>query len=49
MVEQVNPEDKEFSLTYAKLQEELEAALSQLGQLPVEELLEQRYQRFRKY
>ena len=48
-VEQVIPEEKEFSLTYAKLQEELEAALSQLGQLPVEELLEQRYQRFRKY
>ena len=49
VVEQVIPEEKEFSLTYAKLQEELEAALSQLGQLPVEELLEQRYQRFRKY
>ena len=49
VVEQVSPEEKEFSLTYAKLQEELEAALSQLGQLPVEELLEQRYQRFRKY
>ena len=46
VVEQVIPEEKEFSLTYAKLQEELEAALSQLGQLPVEELLEQRYQRF---
>ena len=49
VVEQVIPEEKEFSLTYAKLQEELEAALSQLGQLPVEELLEQRYQRFRKF
>ena len=49
VVEQVIPEEKEFSLTYAKLQEALEAALSQLGQLPVEELLEQRYQRFRKY
>ena len=49
VVEQVIPEEKEFSLTYAMLQEALEAALSQLGQLPVEELLEQRYQRFRKY
>ena len=31
VVEQVIPEEKEFSLTYAKLQEELEAALSPAG------------------
>ena len=49
MVEQVIPEEKEFSQTYAHIQEELEAALEQLSALPVEELLEQRYQRFRKF
>ena len=49
VVEQVIPEEKEFSQTYAHIQEELEAALEQLSALPVEELLEQRYQRFRKF
>lgn len=49
VVEQVIPEEKEFSQTYAHIQEELEATLEQLSSLPVEELLEQRYQRFRKF
>ena len=49
VVEQVIPEEKDFTQTYAHLKEELEGTLSQLKALPVEELLEQRYQRFRKY
>ena len=49
VVEQVIPEEKEFSQTYAHIQEKLEATLEQLSALPVEELLEQRYQRFRKF
>lgn len=49
VVEQVIPEEKDFSLTYSHIQEELETTLSQLEKLPVEELLEQRYQRFRKF
>ena len=49
VVEQVIPEEKEFSLTYSHIQDELETTLSQLEKLPVEELLEQRYQRFRKF
>ena len=49
VVEQVIPEEKEVSQTYAHIQEELEATLEQLSALPVEELLEQRYQRFRKF
>ena len=49
VVEQVIPEEKEFSQTYAHIQEELEATLEQLSALSVEELLEQRYQRFRKF
>lgn len=49
VVEQVILEEKDFSLTYSHIQEELETTLSQLEKLPVEELLEQRYQRFRKF
>ena len=49
VVEQVIAEEKDFSQTYQHIQTELEAALSQLEQLPVEELLAQRYQRFRKF
>ena len=49
VVEQVIAEEKDFSQTYQHIQTELAAALSQLGQLPVEELLEQRYQRFRRF
>ena len=49
VVEQVIPEEKDFSQTYSCLKEQLESTLSQLCALPVEELLEQRYQRFRKF
>ena len=49
VVEQVFPEDKDFAETYRQIQEELERLLPELQALPVEELLEQRYQRFRKY
>lgn len=49
VVEQVFPEDKDFSETYRQIQEELERLLPELQALPVEELLEKRYQRFRKY
>ena len=49
MVEQVFPEDKDFAETYRQIQEELERLLPELQALPVEELLEKRYQRFRKY
>ena len=49
VVEQVIPEEKDFSQTYSCLKEQLESTLPQLCALPVEELLEQRYQRFRKF
>ena len=49
VVEQVIAEEQDFSQTYQHIQTELAAALSQLEQLPVEELLAQRYQRFRKF
>ena len=49
VVEQVIVEEKDFSQTYQHIQTELAAALSQLEQLPVEELLAQRYQRFRRF
>ena len=49
VVEQVFPEEKDFALTYGAIREELEKTLPQLEQLPVEELLQQRYQRFRKF
>ena len=49
VVEQVIAEEKDFSQTYQHIQTELAAALSQLEQLPVEELLAQRYPRFRKF
>ncbi len=49
VVEQVFPEEKDFALTYGAIRDELEKALPQLEQLPVEELLQQRYQRFRKF
>ena len=49
VVEQVIAEEKDFSQTYQHIQTELAAALSQLEQLPVEELLAQRYQRFRRF
>lgn len=49
VVEQVFPEDKDFAETYRQIQEELERLLPELQALPVEKLLEKRYQRFRKY
>ena len=49
VVEQVFPEDKDFAETYRQIQEEWERLLPELQALPVEELLEKRYQRFRKY
>ena len=49
VVEQVFPEEKDFALTYGAIRDELEKTLPQLEQLPVEELLQQRYQRFRKF
>ena len=49
VVEQVIPEEKDFAETYRQIQEELERLLPELQALPVEELLEKRYQRFRKY
>ena len=49
VVEQVFPEDKDFAETYRQIQEELERLLPELQALPLEELLEKRYQRFRKY
>lgn len=49
VVEQVFPEDKDFAETYRQIQEELERLLPELQALPAEELLEKRYQRFRKY
>ena len=49
VVEQVFPEDKDFAETYRQIQEELERLMQELQALPVEELLEKRYQRLRKY
>lgn len=49
VVEQVFPEEKDFAETYRQIQEELERLLPELQALPVEELLEKRYRRFRKY
>ena len=45
VVERVFPETEE---TYQQLKEELAAAFEQSMQLPVEVLLENRYQRFRR-
>ena len=49
VVEQVIAEEKDFSQTYQHIQTELAAAPAEKGQLPVEELLAQRYQRFRRF
>lgn len=49
VVEQVFPEEKDFSLTYQRIRKELEQTLPELMGLPVEELLQARYQRFRKF
>lgn len=49
VVERVIPEEKDFSGVYSRLKEELSAALEELSSLPVEELLQKRYERFRKF
>lgn len=49
VVEEIIPEDKEFETVYQTLREALAATLSQLMALPEEELLRQRYERFRKF
>ena len=49
VVEKVIPEEKDFSLTYSQIKEELVKTLEELSSLPMEELLQKRYQRFRKY
>ena len=48
-VEKVIPEEKDFSLTYSQIKEELVKTLEELSSLPMEELLQKRYERFRKY
>ena len=49
VVEKVIPEEKDFSLTYSQIKEELVKTLEELSNLPMEELLQKRYERFRKY
>ena len=49
VVEKVIPEEKDFSLTYSQIKEELVKTLEELSSLPMEELLQKRYERFRKY
>ena len=49
VVEKVIPEEKDFSLTYGQIKEELVKTLEELSSLPLEELLQKRYERFRKY
>ncbi len=49
VVEKVIPEDKDPALTYDALKAALLETLPELQALPVEELLENRYQRFRKF
>ena len=49
VVERVIPEEKDFSLTYSQIKEELVKTLEELSSLPMEELLQKRYERFRKY
>ena len=48
VVEKVIPEEKDFSLTYGQIKEELVKTLEELSSLPMEELLQKRYERFRK-
>ena len=49
VVEKVIPEEKDFSLTYSQIKEELVKTLEELSSLHMEELLQKRYERFRKY
>lgn len=49
VVEKVIPEEKDFGLTYDRIKNELLETLPALEALPLEELLEKRYERFRKF
>lgn len=49
IVEKIIPEDKDFSLVFQQVKTDLEETLNQLCQLSTQTLLEERYQRFRKY
>ncbi len=49
VVEKVFSEEKEFEETYEQLKAALREALRELQQLPPEELLQKRYERFRKF
>lgn len=49
VVEKVIPEEKDFSLTYDQIKADLLETLGELSSLPVEELLQKRYERFRKF
>ncbi len=49
VVEKVIPEEKDFSLTYDQIKVDLLETLGELSSLPVEELLQKRYERFRKF
>jgi len=49
VVERVIPEEKDFNLTYAQIKAGLLEAFPRLEQLSAEELLQKRYERFRKF
>ena len=49
VVERVIPEEKEFDKTYEQMKAALLEVLPQLQKLPPEELLQKRYERFRKF
>lgn len=49
VVERVIPEEKDFDQTYAQIKDGLLEVLPQLKQLSTEELLQKRYERFRKF
>lgn len=49
VVEKVIPEAKDFASVYRQIKEDLSAALEELSGLTKEELLQKRYQRFRKF
>ncbi len=49
VVEKVIPEEKDFELTYAAIKSALLETLPGLEAMPAEELLQKRYERFRKF
>ncbi len=49
VVEKVIPEEKDFGKVYEQLREDLSQELDTLGKLSLEELLQARYDRFRKF